>query len=630
MNELNIVDLIEKNPIAKLSKPYNNRFLLKIKETFTGFEQQLFVSSFYCYLNYDKNIDFVVDLDNIWKWLGFTQKIDAKRLLEKQFKFDIDYKNISSQMGESVSEIDSPPTNIVKQEEKWGGHNKQIIMLTIKCFKSLCLKAQTKKASEIHEYYMKMEETLHQIVEEETDELRLQLEEKENVILEIKNTTEQEKTKLKKEKQRAIEQATITQFPLNTECIYFGTIDNTNHAKENLIKFGHTNDLATRVRDHRKQYDNFILTAAFRVQNKVEIENLIKAYPKIKRQIRTININEKTKTEIVAYDATNFTIEKLTKYIKDIIHSKTYSIDNFNRIMKENDNFLMANKELQEQIDNYLKTITKQTLEINELKETINLQKAALELARKEDQSVYSNILLPEDENTKKFAEFIDTMCIVRSDVEESSTVMEGQFRIWSKTKPKKETFHALKNYLDTRFKPSRISNQTKDQLVHGYIGVKLKDLTYKKKHSDNDAETFLFQVCHFSPCGKMLNSTLLEEYQRWKKSVNKDVSENDMADLKKYLNDCEYVIKATVWTDKGSNEGYYGVSLKSEEYKHKTTSSTGKSVEKREIKTNVLLGKWETIAKAASSEGMSPAKMSRSIKNAVKFNDDYFYQIAQ
>jgi hypothetical protein len=622
MNELNIVDLIEKNPITKLSKPYNNRFLLKLKETFNDFEEQLFVSSFYCYLNYDKNIDFVVDLDNIWKWLGFAQKNNAIMLLEKCFKLDVDYKKTSPLFG-------GPVLNNVKQEEKWGGQNRQIFMLTIKCFKSLCLKAQTKKASEIHEYYMKMEETLHQIVEEETDELRLQLEEKENVILEIKNTTEQEKTKLKKEKQRAIEQATITQFPLNTECIYFGTIDNTNDAKENLIKFGHTNDLATRVRDHRKQYDNFILTAAFRVQNKVEIENLIKAYPKIKRQIRTIDVNGKAKTEIVAYDATNFTIEKLTKYIKDIIHSKTYSIDNYNRIMKENDNFLIANKELQENIDIYLKTITKQTLEINELKETIDLQKAALELARKEDQSVYSNILLPEDENTKKFAEFIDTMCIVRSDVEESSTVMEGQFRIWSKTKPKKETFHALKNYLDTRFKPSRISNQTKDQLVHGYIGVKLKDLTYKKKHSDNDAETFLFQVCHFSPCGKILNSTLLEEYQRWKKSVNKDVSDTDMADLKKYLNDCEYVIKATVWTDKGSNEGYYGVSLKSEEHKHKTTSSTGKSVEKREIKTNVLLGKWETIAKAASSEGMSPAKMSRSIKNAVKFNDDYFYQIS-
>ena len=83
MQELNIVELIEKNPITKLSSTYNNKLLNKIKLNFSSFEQQLFVSSFYCYLNYDKNFDFVVDLDNVWKWLGFNQKYNAKYLLEK-------------------------------------------------------------------------------------------------------------------------------------------------------------------------------------------------------------------------------------------------------------------------------------------------------------------------------------------------------------------------------------------------------------------------------------------------------------------------------------------------------------------------------------------------------------------
>ena len=86
MTELNIVQMIENNPITKLSTTYNNKFLNKIKDNFTGFEQQLFVSSFYCYLNYDKNLDFVVDLDNVWKWIGFTQKIDCKRLIEKHLR----------------------------------------------------------------------------------------------------------------------------------------------------------------------------------------------------------------------------------------------------------------------------------------------------------------------------------------------------------------------------------------------------------------------------------------------------------------------------------------------------------------------------------------------------------------
>ena len=614
MQELNIVELIEKNPISKLSKTYNNKLINKIKENFNGFEQQLFVSSFYCYLNYDKNIDFVVDLDDIWKWLGFSQKIRAKECLEKYFKLDIDYKNLAF-----------PSEKASSDDEKWGGHNKQTILLTIKCFKSLCLKAQTKKAGEIHEYYMKMEDVLHQIVEEETDELRLQLEQKENIILEkdiaLKNS--------KKEKQRAVEQAIIIQFPLNTECIYFGTIDNTNDANEKLIKFGHTNDLATRILDHRKKYINFNLVEAFRVQNKVEIENLIKIYPKIKRQIRTLVVNDKNKTEIIAYDSTNFTIDKLTKHIKDIIHSKTYSIDNFNRLMKQNEKIEEENRELKEDSEKNKNIITKLSIEVSVLKELIEKQKSIIKMTSIENQSVYHNVLLPEDQETNKFNEFISTMCIVRSDVEESSVNMEGQFRIWCKTKPKKETFHSFKNYLDTRFKPLRLSNQNKNQIVNGYLGVKLKDIEYKQRFIVNSSniETFIFQVCTFSSSGKILNSTLVDEYRRWKTSLNKECLDNDMKEIKDYLNNCEYVIKSTVWTDKGANEGYYGLSLKTDIYKHKVTSSTGKKVEKVEIISGIVLNTWDTIAKAAEFENISAAKMSRNIKHNLQYND-YFYRI--
>ena len=483
------------------------------------------------------------------------------------------------------------------------------------------MKAQTKKSGEIHEYYMKMEEVLHQTVDEETDELRLQLEQKDNIILEIK----QEKGLMKKEKQQAVEQATIVQFPLNTECIYFGTIDNTNEAGEKLIKFGHTNNLSERVHDHHKKYDNFILTAAFRVQNKVEIENLIKTYPKIKRQIRSIEVNGKSKTEIIAYDSTNFTIDRLTRHIKDIIHSKTYSIDNFNRLLQRNEFLENESCELKEQHVELTKQITEQILEINEMHEIIIKQKKQIDINYIENQSVYQNALLPEDEMTNKFSEFIATECVVRGDVEVSSTDMEGQYRLWSRTKPSKEIYHSLKNYLDTRFKHTRIKIQNKDQIVHGYIGVMLKDIEYKKTEIESDVETFLFHACRFSPNGKILNSVLLDEYQRWKKSVKREIKENDMKEIKDYLNSSKYALKATVWSGQGSNEGYYGVSLKSEEHMHKKTSSTGKMVEKRELETGQVLGTWETIAKAAQYEGLSASKMSRCIKNNITINDYYY-----
>ena len=593
MEQLDIVKLIEENPITKLSNDYNIKLLTKIKTNFTDFEQQLFLSSFYCYFNCDPVKDFVIDLDNVWKWLGFNQKVKAKVLLENHFKIDNDYIKSLSQMG--------------KQDEKsHGGHNKEIFMLNINTFKKFCLKAGTKKADEIHDYYMKLEKIIQETINEENNELKLQL---------------QNKDKLINEKQKEVERALISQFPVNTECIYFGTIDNTNENGEKLIKFGHTNDLSNRVSYQHKHYINFNLKNAFRVQNKVEIENLIKSHPKIKSQLRTIKIDDKNKTEIIAYSV-SFTIDKLTKIIKEIIQSKIYSLENFNKLTKRNEELETENNSLYEKIKLLEKNSLEQILEINNLREKLDKQQQTIDSIKSNEISVYQNVLLPEDELNKKFNEFVNEICIVRPDVQELSVNLEGRYRLWSKVKPTKEVFHALKNYLDTRFKPKRIDGN------HGYIGIKLKLVEYKKSSNNSDVENFIFHGCEFLDCGKILNSTLLKEYQKWKISVNKELLDNDMKDIKTYLNELPYTLKATVWVDGDSNEGYYGISLKQPYIqKERMSSSTGKKVYKREKDTNELLATWDTIAKAAEIEGVCSAKMSRYIKNKNIIND-YYYSV--
>ena len=639
---LNIVELIEKNPITRLSQKYNNLLLAKLQETFNTFEQQLFVASFYCYLNYDKNTDFVVDLDNVWKWLGFTQKVTAKTMIETNFKVDVDYKIVASNDSDEDQPPHSPDKSGSDKPKKHGGHNKQTIKLTIRCFKLLCLKAQTKKAGEIHDYYLRLEETLHQILDTETSELRAQLEQKNEVI----STLNQATITLTQEKKRAIEKTLISQFPVNTECIYFGTIDNTNADNEKLIKFGHTNNLATRVADHHKKYTNFILAAAFRVHNKVEIENYIKDHPKIKRQLRTIEVAGKNKTEIIAYDSTNFTIERLTKHIENIIHSRMYNVENFNRILQRNQELEAENAKLVSDLEQKNKAIHDLTLANNELREKTAQQSQALQVVATENESPFNqHILLPDNELTQKFDEFVATCCIVRPDVEEESVNLEGRFRLWSHTKPAKETFHALKHYMDVKFKPKRIDR------IHGYQGIKLKTVDYKKviaTEAENPAqfsvETFIFQCCQFSDRGKILNSTLLKEYQQWKISVGQTPGETDLKNLKTYLNACPNALKSTIWFETTANEGYYGLGLRQSYTEMKQSiiqeqgvnpiigvqlSTTGKKVEKRLVSSNQVLKTWNTIAKAATDEGFSTAKMSRSVKDKTVFKD-YYYCVAE
>ena len=99
MNPIDIVGLIESNPVTRLSETYQSKLVCKIKERFTENEQQLFLASFYCYLQYDTKKDYVIDLDNVWKWLGFQQKVKAKALLERNFIKDVDYKSLLSRQG---------------------------------------------------------------------------------------------------------------------------------------------------------------------------------------------------------------------------------------------------------------------------------------------------------------------------------------------------------------------------------------------------------------------------------------------------------------------------------------------------------------------------------------------------
>lgn len=304
---LNIVDLIENNPIIQLSTEYNNRFINKIKENFTETQQQLFVSSFYCYLNNNQTTDFIIDMDNIWKWLGFSTKQKSKLLLEKNFIIDKDYKISLNQQDKQTNDTR-------------GGHNKQIFLLNIRTFKLFCIKAGTEKANEIHEYFVKLEEIMNEIIKEECTELKYKL--------------ENQKLSNQFEKELLREKTLLEQFPVNTQCVYYGIIDNTNENNEQLVKYGNSNNLQQRVEQHKKIYTNFRLVNAFKVDNKLHIENAIKNCQEIIPYKRIIEIKNTKYTELIAIN--NITFEKLDTIIKNIITSIEYSPENYIKLLSEN------------------------------------------------------------------------------------------------------------------------------------------------------------------------------------------------------------------------------------------------------------------------------------------------------
>jgi hypothetical protein len=152
-------------------KVISNELLEFIKAKLTDEEQVLFAESFHLYLQYDSEKDFVIDLDNIFKWIGFKQKTHAKRLLVNHFKLDIDYKiNLALPIGEAVS------------NKKNGGQNKETILMNVKTFKKFCMKADTSRSDAILDYYIKLESCQQDFLIHSLQQSQLELKQKDDLI----------------------------------------------------------------------------------------------------------------------------------------------------------------------------------------------------------------------------------------------------------------------------------------------------------------------------------------------------------------------------------------------------------------------------------------------------------------
>jgi phage anti-repressor protein len=298
---VDIVNLIESNPITKFSGDYQSKLVEKVKNNFTNYEQQLFLSSFYCYLKYDSKKDFVIDLDNVWKWLGFSSKFNAKRLLENKFSINKDYKLLLLQSAKQ--------TNQTK-----GGHNKETFMLNIDTFKNFCLKADTKKADEVHDYFIKLENIMFEITKEESEELKLQ-------ILKLENKNKESEEKIFKEKEKQL----LNQFSTSGPLIYIIKVK-TYQNKTYVVKIGESRiGVRNRYIEHKSKYEECVLLDCFQVDKSKEFESFLHHHSNIFPNKVTNLLGHETENELFLI-GTNLTYTQLVKIIDDNINNYNYKV----------------------------------------------------------------------------------------------------------------------------------------------------------------------------------------------------------------------------------------------------------------------------------------------------------------
>jgi hypothetical protein len=122
----------------------------------------------------------------VWKFIGFSNKANAKRLLKHNFIEGEDYKLIFIRTDENKTLLirTDEQKNDGKFSNETRGRKEETIMLNINTFKKLCLKANTENADKIHDYYIRLEMIYNQLMKEELDEQKTKIEEKNELLQE--------------------------------------------------------------------------------------------------------------------------------------------------------------------------------------------------------------------------------------------------------------------------------------------------------------------------------------------------------------------------------------------------------------------------------------------------------------
>lgn len=332
---INFTELVRNsNTTLSFSDEYQFNMIKILNEEFTEQESQWYIANLYIYMNYHPTNDYPINLENVFKIIGFANKGNAMKTIKSNFTKDEDYKIMLFHTEKRKNE---------------GGFNKEDIMLNVDTFKNLCMLAKTNKGKEIRKYYVKLENIHNKIIKKELEDQKLLLINKDL------------------ESKRKVEITLRDSF--NKRCLVYLvkiTIDD-----ETIYKFGYTDDIVTRLRTHKNQIGEDIeLVYCIESKDNKMLEKLLIDYlEQYKFRIKR-TINGRQQTELLKVNDIQMIISKLIELNNDIENEKLLIITLKNKIIDlENENIqlkqqlLLKDDEIVNELKNKIADLEKELLD---------------------------------------------------------------------------------------------------------------------------------------------------------------------------------------------------------------------------------------------------------------------------
>jgi phage anti-repressor protein len=582
---INFNELV-KNSNTTLSLNIQDRLVERLNTHFTEDEQRWYVANLYVYMNYHPTNDYPINLEHVFRMIGFANKGNAMKTIKNNFTEGEDYKIVVFHSEKHKNEgcynnqiiIFHTEKNKSKQETR--GRKEETVMLNVDTFKNLCMLAKTERGKEIRKYYVKLENVYNEIVMEEIKESKKELEESKKELATLK--------KLKTKKW-------YNQEPGDT--IYAIKIDN-------IIKIGKTRNIKARE--------------SYYTQNQTGDVFYIK-------KCHNCDLSEK----VIHHMLDKHRLENNKEWFDISNELAIYMIDIVCDFL---DNFINYSEKLPiSNLKDYLHSCYKIIEEPSNKQESENPDDNT---TFKEDVVIQQDILNKVVNitcNEDKMKRFIQEFCEISDDNSCLSYELFGAYRIWSKGLTNKDRSHFSK-FIKKHYKSTRkYYKEYNESSLLTYIGIKPKNLNVIREdnHTLPKYEEFVLTECKYNYNYRMGYTDFVKEYKKWalKKYPDYTFSKQESFNMDSYLN--RHFLKEKINMPGYRNVlGIWGLQLKSENAVRIGINPTHrKEIVKVDYETKKIIEEYKSLTIASNILKLERDNIRNCIRDKRIINDSFLLQ---
>ena len=472
---INFNDLV-KNSNTNLSLSVQTKMTTILNEEFTEEQQQWYIANLFMYMNYHPTNDYPINLEDVFKMIGFANKGNAMKTIKSNFVKDEDYKT----------------SLLPKEKSSWGGSGGEQVILNIDCFKSLCMFAKTQQGKEIRKYYVKLENIYNKIIKEEIENQKL-----------IQENTQ----KLLKEKEKELsKEKTLRNKMLNRRCfdvedgeyvyLYQDILGNS----DSLLKIGKSTKLINR----EEFYSNTNKSGGIVFYIKCIDCSLIE--------------------KICHHMLDKFRVNKMQEWFKIDLEMAKSTIKNVVKIVDSRNSIPQINEFLQNFKGDNVDVVDVYNLEISEISETAEIQ-----------QTNTTNQIQPDD-----FSGFLENCCEIGDQFFTAKEELTKAFRIYTKNTIEKSIKEKLNTFLKDKFKSGvEFYDNIRRNVWRGFK-LKPLTFSVNDHDNITDYERFILDKCQINYLNRISYTDFFDEFVNYKKIENPGyiLDYKDKQKIQNYLTD--------------------------------------------------------------------------------------------